>query len=89
MATGYKTGGRSEGTPNKITTDIREHFTNLIQINLDTLQNDIKTLKPIDRIKVLIELSKFVIPVLKAIDIQRSENDFKPFIINLNHESND
>jgi hypothetical protein len=89
MAKGYKTGGRSLGTENKITKDIREHFSNLIEMNLETFQKDIETLKPIDRVKVLIELSKFVIPTLKAIDMHGIDKDFKPFIINLNHGTND
>ena len=89
MANGFKTGGRSLGTENKITKDIREHFSNLIEMNLETFQKDIETLKPIDRVKILIELSKFVVPTLRAIDMHGIDKDFKPFIINLNHGTND
>lgn len=67
--TGLKTGGRTKGTPNRTTTEIREQFQLLINNNLKTLQSDLKALEPKDRIKSIIELSKFVIPTLKAQDL--------------------
>jgi hypothetical protein len=79
------TSGRPPGTPNKTTTEIREHFQTLISNNLDLLDNDLKDLKPIERLKMIIELSKFVIPVLKATDLaltgQKMGENFKPIII--------
>lgn len=68
MATGTKTGGRKVGTPNKVTNDLREKFSLLLEDNIDKLQSDLDLLEPKDRIKVLIEVSKFVIPTLKATD---------------------
>ncbi len=62
---GIKTGGRTKGTPNKITAEIREKFATLVNDNIGKLQDDIDTLKPLERIKIMIELSKFVIPTLK------------------------
>jgi hypothetical protein len=85
MANGIKTGGRTKGTPNKTTAEIREHFQTLISNNLELLDNDLKDLKPIERLKMIIELSKFVIPVLKATDLaltgQNGGENFKPIII--------
>jgi hypothetical protein len=63
-----KTGGRAKGTPNKTTTELRERFTSLLESNIDTIQNDLNTLEPKDRIKTLLEISKFVIPTLKAVE---------------------
>ena len=84
MARGIKTGGRQTGTPNRTTTEIREHFQNLISENLEQLNNDLKELEPIQRLKIIIELSKFVVPTLKATDLSLSDNDeenFKQIVI--------
>ena len=74
MATGIKTGGRQAGTPNRTTTEIREHFQNLIAENLEQLNKDLKELEPLQRLKMIIELSKFVLPTLKAIE-SNNQND--------------
>lgn len=63
-----KTGGRTKGTPNKATAELRERFTLLLESNFDTIQSDLNTLEPKDRIKTLLEISKFVIPTLKAVE---------------------
>ena len=68
MTQRQKTGGRAKGTPNKTTTELRERFTSLLESNIDTIQNDLNALEPKDRIKTLLEISKFVIPTLKAVE---------------------
>lgn len=84
MATGIKTGGRSKGTLNKDTAEIRNSFQNLIENNLEQIQKDFKDLEPKDRIKAILDLAKFVIPLLKATELSTStENGFNPIIINL------
>lgn len=84
MAIGIKTGGRTKGALNKTTLEIREHFQNLVTDNLAQLNEDLKTLEPLQRLKMIIELSKFVVPTLKATELNSiSENNFRPVIINL------
>jgi len=73
MAKGIKTGGRSKGTPNKLTSEIRERFKDILSDNLEQFQNDLNDLEPKERLKILIELTKFVLPTLKATDF-RLEN---------------
>jgi len=75
MARGIKTGGRTVGTPNKTTSEIREHFQNLITENLGQLNQDLKELEPLQRLKMIIELSKFVVPTLKATDLKFRDNE--------------
>lgn len=84
MATGIKTGGRSKGTQNKTTTEIREHYQNLISNNLGQLNEDLSSLEPLQRLKIIIELSKFVVPTLKATDLTTNANEenFQKVIIN-------
>ena len=71
MANGFKSGGRVKGTENKITSDIREKFNQLLNDNIDTLDSDLKSLAPKDRINALLQLSKFVIPQLKSTEINQ------------------
>lgn len=70
MTQRQKTGGRTKGTPNKATAELRERFTSLLESNFDTIQNDLDSLEPKDRIKTILEISKFVIPTLKSVDHQ-------------------
>jgi hypothetical protein len=67
--TGKKFGGRSVGTANRTTAEIRERFQDLISNNLDQLNKDLKSLEPLHRLKMIIELSKFVVPTLKATEL--------------------
>ncbi len=69
MAKGIKTGGRTKGALNKTTAEIREHYQNLVSDNLEQLKSDLKELEPLARLKIIIELSKFVVPTLKAQDL--------------------
>ena len=60
--------GRPHGSKNKTQEQIREYFQQLLSENLEQLSEDLQSLKPEQRIKVLLELSKFVLPQLKAIE---------------------
>lgn len=84
--TGKKFGGRKKGTPNKVTDKVRSQFEKLLTKNLATLQNDIEALEPKDRIKVMLELAKFVVPTLKATEIDLNADlttkEKDPVIIN-------
>lgn len=64
-----KTGGRQKGTPNRTQAEIKEYFQMLVSENLELLQSDLESLKPELRVKYIIELSKFIIPQLRPIEI--------------------
>lgn len=82
MAKGIKTGGRTAGALNKTTTEIREHYQNLVLDNLEQLDSDLKSLEPLQRLKMIIELSKFVVPTLKQIEATNDNiNSIKDFDI--------
>ena len=84
MAKGVKTGGRTAGAVNKTTAEIREHFQNLVSDNLEQLNEDLKRLEPLQRLKMIIELSKFVVPTMKATELTTgNENGLNPIVINL------
>lgn len=63
-----KAGGRKAGVPNKVTTDVRDRFQMLVEGNLEQLQADFETLKPVERVKYTLEMAKFCLPTLKSID---------------------
>ena len=83
MAKGIKTGGRTKGAVNKTTTEIREHYQKLVSDNLEQLDSDLKSLEPLQRLKIIIELAKFVVPTLRATELTTGEeNGFNPITIN-------
>ena len=67
--TGQKFGGRTKGTSNKDTAEIRNSFQLLIENNLKQLEQDLKGLEPKDRVKAILELAKFVVPLLKSTEL--------------------
>ena len=85
--TGQKFGGRTKGATNKDTAQIRANFQSLIESNLEQLEADLKQLKPFERIKVILELSKFVLPTLKATELSTTnENGFNPIVVQITTE---
>lgn len=64
-----KATGRPKGSSNKATSKVRDSFTKLLEDNLEQLKEDFKELEPKDRIKLFLDLSKYVIPQLKQTDV--------------------
>jgi hypothetical protein len=89
MKSGFKgvqnTSGRPKGSLNVATAEIREKFSQLIENNIDQLQKDIESLHPSQRVKVIIELARFIVPTLKSTDlyVNESNDDFNEITINL------
>lgn len=76
--------GRPKGAVNKTTTEIREYYQKLVSDNLEQLDRDLKKLEPLQRLKMIIELSKFIVPILKATELTTgNENGLSPIVINL------
>ena len=73
---------RPEGSKNKITQDIRGKFQTLLEGQLDTLESDLKALTARDRLKMILELSKFVIPTLKSTEQLIEQKDVPVFSFN-------
>ena len=63
-----KTGGRQKGTPNKITSEIRDKISILVNGTIDSI--DINTLTHYQKVKLLNSLCQYVIPKLQSADYQ-------------------
>ena len=79
--------GRKPGTPNKATADIRQSFKLLIENNLSKLQSDLDGLEPFARLKVIIELSKFVLPTLRSTELSTVQDGFNPITVTIVNEN--
>lgn len=79
--------GRPRGSKNKSTEAVRSAFQLLVENNIKQLQNDLDDMQPKERFDSIINLARFVLPTLKAVDVTTNpENSFKPIEI---HFSND
>ena len=77
-------GGRPVGSQNNATTEIRQKYLELIENNFEQLEKDLKTLRASERVKAIIDLSKFVLPTLKATEMSLSnETKFQAIEIEL------
>jgi hypothetical protein len=76
--------GRKNGSTNKTTNEIRAKYLELIENNFEQLETDLQTLKASERVKAIIELSKFILPTLKATEMSLSnETKFQAIEIEL------
>jgi hypothetical protein len=78
--------GRPKFSTNKVTTEVREAFNNLLSKNLIQLEADILAIKePHIRVKLLLELASFCVPKLKSIDqtITATDNIFNPITVTI------
>lgn len=71
---GMKTGGRSKGTPNKATQNIKDAYCKLLEDNLEHLQKDLASLEPKDRLRFMLDLSEYIIPKLARTEADITSN---------------
>lgn len=58
--------GRPKGAKNKATGQIRERIQTLFDDNFQTIQEDLESLDPKDRLKFLIDLLPYLVPKLQT-----------------------
>ncbi len=81
-----KTGGRQKGTPNKITSEIRDMISILVSGTIDSI--DINTLTHYQKVKLLNSLCQYVIPKLQSADYQIGTSD-RPSQVSIRFIDND
>ena len=57
-----KTGGRTSGTPNKATTNIKTKIAALIDEQFDAITDDLSELEPKERVTAYLKFLEYVLP---------------------------
>jgi len=71
--TGKKYGGREKGTPNKLTKELRSVLKDILYQELEQIQEHLDTLKPKERIELLIKLMPYVLPKVTSVSHTTNE----------------
>lgn len=85
-----KTGGRTKGTPNKITKQLRECITSFLEDNFDeavAAWSNIK--KPESKLKLYIELINYAVPKLQSVEFEgklKKDDDVEKDLIELSDD---
>ena len=88
MAIGIKTGGRTAGTENKTTKEIRVVLKEIINNELLNIESLLCKLQPKERFELVIKLMPFVLPKLAPEPIEKPKEDIKEFQIVVVDNSN-
>lgn len=75
--TGKKFGGRTKGTPNKITSEIKETLKEVLSNEIENLPHRLSELDVKDRLDVLVKLIPYILPKENE-QIDFKENNFQP-----------
>lgn len=61
-----KTGGRTKGTPNKTTQNVKQWIEKIIDKNRKQVERDLKSVEPQERLKIIEKLLQYVVPKQQA-----------------------
>lgn len=61
--------GRKKGTPNKVTSDVREGIRAIVNDNHEQFIENLSKLKPFEFCKIYIDLFPYIAPRLRAVDL--------------------
>ena len=64
---GKKTGGRTAGTPNKVTSELRKTLKGIMANQLETLPQTLEQLPAKERLEMIIKLMPFCLPKVDSI----------------------
>ena len=62
-----KTGGRQQGTPNRVTSNVKEWITSIINDNRVQFEKDLETLEAVERVRVISNLLQYVTPKMQSV----------------------
>jgi len=79
-----KSGGRTLGTPNKLTSEVKDVLKKVISKQLETLEDDLNTLSPKEKWLLISKLLPFIVSRELPID-DIFQSDFK-VTLNLGNE---
>lgn len=61
-------GGRQRGTPNRVTSSVRNWLSQVIEDNRQQMEQDLKMLEPKERLIILEKLMQYVVPKQQAVN---------------------
>jgi len=73
MAKGLKTGGRTTGTPNKLTFQTRQILVNVLAQEFENLPETLTKLTPAEKIDAICKLAKYALPTMESFSSVRAE----------------
>ena len=77
MAKGKKTGGRTKGTPNEITKELRERVSTFLSNNWSLMESDFQQLEPKDRLMFYEKIMSYGLPKLQSVGVVTNESENK------------
>ena len=87
---GFKTGGRTSGTPNKITQAIKDKIADTVKDYYlsDTFASDIEALNSKERIEYMRKITDYILAKPKPIELETDQNEgVKSFVITSGQDS--
>jgi hypothetical protein len=66
--TGVKTGGRKQGTPNKLTKELRTLLKDFIYNELENMTDYLEQMTPKDKVEIIIKLLPYAMPKIDNIN---------------------
>jgi hypothetical protein len=78
-----KSGGRSKGTPNKITADVRQALQSFIDANIHSVQSQFDELEAKDKLKFITDILPYLVPKLQPTQVS-TPPESEDVIITLN-----
>ena len=83
---GIKTGGRTAGTPNAITSDLRAKINTIVEKQIDSIEKDLEALEPKERLMIVEKFLSYCLPKLQAqsfeIDLMKLSDEQLDQVIN-------
>ena len=77
MTKKIKTGGRVQGTPNRLTKEIRELLKDIIEKEIVSMPETLKDLEPKEKLEIISKFLPYVLPKIETINITNIENNQK------------
>jgi len=65
-----KTGGRRPGAPNRVTKELKQWLTALIEENQETFKENLSKLEPEKHVQIMERLFAYLIPKPQSLDLQ-------------------
>ena len=78
-----KTGGRTSGTPNKVTTDLRQWVNDLLNKNQLQFEKDLKKLEPQQRVLIIEKMLSYALPKMQSVEAKIDLNQISDEQLNV------